>query len=561
MSKYESMNRREFIASSVLLAGCTEEVIKKGDLKNYHKVQNLFAPGGSDTFYNSLVSYANNNSITLPRANQLYFIKYGLRYVDQNVGLSKLRALWIQGTDSKLFGWINAINPGTNNLTEVGTMTHTNDSGDISSNTSSYLLTGITDEVGGLGTITQKSAASGDCATIGRRVVNNEEALLITQTPYYAFKSLQYSTTTPNNNGAALSLKYGSYHVHHNGTDVEFYFNGSLYAHNTVAPNAFVPAEIWVSAINYGLTYNNTVRNIAITYVTSQTLTPTEVWHLTQGLNIIRMGMVAPSAGYATDILNGVPRYPLKTDTVDLILMYSQSNTGGRAPVTGSGYDKIVPNCFTLGNETVNNTGQWSNLLLNNCNRKDEGAATTGYYGIEQKMARLYKTPFYICKYSQGATPLSPNLNYAGTNFYPPPLGGFNGLLYRNALLAFTTTLNELRREFSTINVYFIPIGGENDGYDAVESSLYGGYLNDVILKFQTDLSITFAGVFVPKLSASASPVTYRANVNSSLIPYVGSSITALIDTDSFPMLADNLHYSGVGYDAMASVIYSYINH
>ena len=518
----------------------------------------------SDPTYQALLTYATANAITKPSDAQNELVEQGFKYITTNVGWSKIKAMWLPCAPNTTFGYLNVVNPGTNTLTVTGTMTHTANIGVLSSNTSSWLSTnGLTGEYYGIGGIT--NGTGNQISTLMGR--NNGGTTIEHIVPhstsngtFFGSQSTQYNQALEINVGST-GLNFGTFHVHHDGTNVEYFYNGKKEATQTTGKSTRYTAEYFISATNHPTTkYVNTQHNIAVAYVIdAAVLTDDEVWHLHAGINMIRMGMLIGSEAVTPDITS-TPAWFAKSATPKVYFIWGQSNAYGNVNNSGEAdYQDAVPNAYVM---STTNQAQWELLLDQNINKRLTTATTR--FGIEQKLARLINAPTFYTKYASDGMPLSPNefdiASGSSNNFYPPPSGANSGLFYNNTKNAFLAVKNEVLREFADAEFYFLGIHGEADGLDATEALLYDDYFTTFLSTLETDLGITFDGVYLSKLPTGMnaySPTIYTANINASLDNLLSAgTIDGVIDTEDCELSGDHLHYTRDGLDQLAQNFY-----
>lgn len=516
----------------------------------------------SDTTYQALLAYATANGITKPTEYQSAIVEAGFRIITQNVGWNKIAAMWLLCAPNTGFGYLNVVNPGTYTLTVTGTMTHTANQGILSANTSSWLGTGYTAASFGIGGISQ-TGTDQISTLIGRNNGGTTIDHIIphhrTNGTFYGQQSTQINQALESNDGGTTLLNYGAFHTHHDGTNVDYFYNGKLETSTATAKGSAYAAEYFISATNHPTTkYVNTTHNIAVAYICSSLLTDDEVWYLHAGINLMRMGMAIGSE--ATPATISTPAWFTKSAVPKVYFIWGQSNAYGNVNNSGvAEYQDAVPNAYVMPLDS--NYAQWSLLLDQNINKRL--TAVTTRFGIEQKLARLINAPTFYIKYAADGMPLSPNLFDVSTsnNFYPPPSGANSGLFYNNVKKAFLNAKNEILREFTDAEWYFIGIHGEADGLSSVESQLYDDYFTTFLSTLETDLGITFDGVYLSKLPSgmeSYVPTIYVDNINTCLDNLLtAGTIDALIDTEDCTLQGDNLHYDRAGLDQLATNFYN----
>lgn len=257
----------------------------------------------------------------------------------------------------------------------------------------------------------------------------------------------------------------------------------------------------------------------------------------------------------------------------DAVLLMGQSNALGSAPLT----DLTVPERTYLSTKTKIEPASQSVLAAPPAAFLQMGTNQTAYlpesnfgaeYGIAVARDAAGGRDLYISKTAQGSTyaaPTSVGGSVTATNTWHPGTYGAGNLLLRYALCRdwhFT-------EQYAAANGIGLNLRaalwmqGEQDATAttyAASSAAYQGYLQNIYNEIVLQTAMPGLPMIVARIRDQdpSMNATAKANVRSGQAAFVtANSGCVLIDTDSFPLQADNVHYTGAGMKSLGTAFYN----
>lgn len=244
----------------------------------------------------------------------------------------------------------------------------------------------------------------------------------------------------------------------------------------------------------------------------------------------------------------------MRAETIHVVLVGGQSNANGRADPAG-----LPANLQSAQSDVLfysNYSGGLSTLRPN---------GSTSQFGPEITLGRS------MADYYEASGQKVAVLKYAvgGTNLYSQwAAGGTSGTTGDGSVYAsFQSTINAglhaltIANPTATIVIDgMVWMQGESDAADATNSSAYGtnliAFIRDIRLTYGANLPFVIGELSVNQTGTGLA--VYRNNVRSGQAS-VGSSVvyTSLVNTDSFELKSDNLHFDAIGQQALGNAFAS----